>query len=542
MLQEGQQIGVYTLIRKLGIGGFGEVWLAERRTELVTTQVALKFSLDKNVDLDLVKNEALVWSKANGHPNVLPIIEANIYDGHVVIVSEFAPDGSLEDLLRKRTLLPVKSALELSIGVLSGLQFLHSKQIIHRDIKPANVLLQGETPRLTDFGVSRLAHGNTSISQTIAGTPKYMSPETFDGKRNAQTDIWSVGVMLYQMLSGKLPFPQEETTELLGAIVLKQPEALPDYIPQALKNIVEHSLAKNPFQRYQTADQMRQELFKVLTQLPDTSNEPTYKAQITASKPASPVTPFNLVNPTIPLQAVSNKESQQTLLQQPVQTQNKPSKLPMILGGLGVLAFLFVGVLGAGSYYLFRNYQGVSNSPTPNILPTPAKTPAQQQPTKTPQQPKTDGFIYDSTEELEQVIALMEQEVGGKLKLTKFNIYPTYVIAMGQDPNNVENYDEYTYRNGSVTSEPEKILIPHDKDPAKLFSTDEVDWKAIPNLVKTVREKAEDIEGAKDIYVFITRPLPFSKQIEISVSVSGTRKDVRLEADAKGKIKTLEVK
>lgn len=535
MLQEGQQIGVYTLIRKLGMGGFGEVWLAERRTELVTTQVALKFSLDKNVDLNLVKNEALVWSKANGHPNVLPIIEANIYDGHIVIVSEFAPDGSLEDLLIKRTLLPIKSAIELTMGVLSGLQFLHSKQITHRDIKPANVLLQGETPRLTDFGVSRLAQNNTSVSQTIAGTPKYMSPETFDGKRNAQTDIWSVGVMLYQMLSGKLPFPQEETTELLGAIVLKQPLPLPDFIPQHLKNIVERALAKNPFERYQTADQMRQELFRVLTQIPDTSNEPTYKAQITSSKVSPQITPYNPVNQTVPLQ--SALESQQTVVHQPFQPAKKPSKLPMILGGVGVLILLFVGVSSAGIYYLI-NTSNIIPTPTPSVIYTPTKTPSQQ----TPQPTQSAGLIYDSTEELEKVIAAMEKEVGGKLKLTDFNIYPTYVIAKGQDPNNAENYDKYTYRNGMVEKKPEKILISQEKDPAKLFSTDDVDWKTIPDLVKTIREKAKEIEGAKDIYVFISRRLPFSKQIEISISVSGTRKDVRLEADAKGKIKTLEVK
>jgi len=183
MLQEEQQIGGYTLIRKLGRGGFGEVWLAERRTELVTTRVALKFSLNQNVDLAIVKNEALVWVTASGHPNVLPIIEANIYDGHVVIVSEYAPDGSLEELLKKQTILPVRTSIELTMGVLSGLQFLHSKQIIHRDIKPANVLLQGETPRLSDFGVSRLAKDTASLSQNVAGTPSYMSPETFDGTR-----------------------------------------------------------------------------------------------------------------------------------------------------------------------------------------------------------------------------------------------------------------------------------------------------------------------------------------------------------------------
>ena len=527
MPQEDQQIGGYTLIRKLGRGGFGEVWLAERRTELVTTQVALKFSLNQNIDLEIVKNEALVWVKASGHPNVLPIIEANIYDGHVVIVSEYAPDGSLEELLKKLTLLPTRTAIELTMGVLSGLQFLHSKQIIHRDIKPANVLLQGETPRLSDFGVSRLAKNTASLSQNVAGTPSYMSPETFDGKRNAQTDIWAVGVMLYQMLTGKLPFPQEETTELLGAIIMKEPQPLPDFVPQSLKNIVGRALAKNTSERYQTAEQMRQDLFQVFAQTPDNSNAPTYQAQVTTPQNAPEVTPFHLVNQTLPL----NPPSQITAIQpKPVK---KSSNLLIILGGVFALVLLLIGAAGTGVYYLVKS---IRVSPTPSY--TPIRTPWQT-PTVTPT-PKVE-ILYDSNESIQKVIALMEEKARGKLKLVDFNIGPDYVFSLMQDPNIAENYDRYTYRNGAIQKTIEKVLPPSEKNPAALFSTVDVNWEAIPNLVKAAKEKAADLEGAKTPIVHISRWIPFSKEIKIRVSISGTRKNLDLEADAKGKIKKLEI-
>jgi eukaryotic-like serine/threonine-protein kinase len=95
MFRPEQQIGNYFLIKRLGRGGFGEVWLAERRTKFVTTKVAVKLPLDEQVNHEVIKQEAELWERASGHPNVLPIIEADEYDGQVVIVSEFAPEGSL---------------------------------------------------------------------------------------------------------------------------------------------------------------------------------------------------------------------------------------------------------------------------------------------------------------------------------------------------------------------------------------------------------------------------------------------------------------
>ena len=219
MFHEGQQIGLYTLIRKLGRGGFGEVWLAERKSKFVTTKVAVKLPLDEQVDVETIKQEAELWEQASGHPNVLPIIEADIHDGQILIVSEFAPDGSLADSLKQNGKMSVEKATETTIKILDGLEFLHSRRIIHRDLKPANILLQGNTPRLADFGISRaLRTTASSQTQNISGTFAYMPPEAFDGRRNEQTDIWAVGVNLYQFLTGRLPYPQVEASTLIAAI------------------------------------------------------------------------------------------------------------------------------------------------------------------------------------------------------------------------------------------------------------------------------------------------------------------------------------
>ncbi len=211
--------------------------------------------------MEFIRQEANVWARASGHPNVLPIIEANVYDNRVVIASEFAPDGSLEIRINKnggRTV-SIESAVEIVIGILSGLEHLHSRNIIHRDVKPANIIFQGETPRLTDFGVSRVLK-SSGQSTTSAGTPIYMAPEAFDGKRSVQTDIWSVGIIFYELLSGKLPFVFDDLTSLWKAVALNDFDSLPNDVPERLHVIVMKALQRDTALRYRSAAEMRADL------------------------------------------------------------------------------------------------------------------------------------------------------------------------------------------------------------------------------------------------------------------------------------------
>jgi hypothetical protein len=259
MFSEDQQFGLYTLIKRLGKGAFGEVWLAQNRTDAAAIPVAIKFPKSEDIDWQAVVQEIGLWVLCGNHPNVLPLIEARNYNGQIAIISEYAPDGSLRDLIRNQSALPHKQTIEMMIGVLDGLAHLHSNGIIHRDLKPENILLQSNTPRLADFGISRVMTTN-SLSQTVSGTPFYMAPEAFKYKRNEQTDVWSIGVILYELLKGSLPFPQRDLPSLYEAILERGPEPLPASIPTRLHEIVLKALSRKTEARYQTAAEMLQAL------------------------------------------------------------------------------------------------------------------------------------------------------------------------------------------------------------------------------------------------------------------------------------------
>jgi serine/threonine protein kinase/WD40 repeat protein len=258
MARHGDIIGPYTLIEKLGRGGFGVVWLAEKRTALATRKVAIKMPNDDDVDLDAVRREAALWIEVSDHPNVLSFIDADIYGDQIVIVSEYAPDGSLATYLKRHggKMPSVAESVEMAIGILSGLSHLHSKRIIHRDLKPANILLHGRTPRLVDFGLARVMK-STSHSKTVSGTYSYMPPETFAGIRSEQTDIYSVGVILFEMIVGSLPYPQDNDAALIGAILHGNPEPLPDDLSKPLRAVIERAMEKDLNKRFKTALEMR---------------------------------------------------------------------------------------------------------------------------------------------------------------------------------------------------------------------------------------------------------------------------------------------
>lgn len=254
-------LGPYRLISELGSGAFGVVWLAEKRSALATTRVALKLPHSRNIDLEAFKQEAAIWIQASGHANVLPLIDADIYGEQAVIVSEYAPDGSLLRWLKAHggRAPSIEAACEMIDGVLAGLSHLHERRIIHRDLKPDNILLQGGTPRLTDFGISRLLM-MSSLSVTVSGTPAYMAPEAFRFKRNEQTDIWSAGIIFYQLLAGHLPYDPRDTDSLIDAITEQDPPPLPESVPAILREVVTKALQRDPARRYPAAALMRQDL------------------------------------------------------------------------------------------------------------------------------------------------------------------------------------------------------------------------------------------------------------------------------------------
>jgi serine/threonine protein kinase len=272
MLEEGDGIREYTLKQFLGQGSYGEVWLAEKRIELADEGIpfALKFLTDqsgKGINADSLRNEVRTWIKAGQHFNIVSVHDGFIYGRFLVIVSEYIDGGSLRDWLdsHNNRAPSLETAMEMVRGILNGLAHLHSRKIIHRDLKPENILLKDGIPKITDFGVSRVVE---TFSQSAAlrftrgaGSPLYMPPEAFNEVTPCpQLDVWSVGVMFYEMLSGEFPFNANGLYALFNEIASREPKPLPTHIPKEVRDVVLTSLMKDVSFRFHTAAVMGQAL------------------------------------------------------------------------------------------------------------------------------------------------------------------------------------------------------------------------------------------------------------------------------------------
>lgn len=270
MLKKDEQVGEYVLVEKLGSGGFGEVWKAEKRTVLSVSQFAIKFFRtddDKEIDLDTVRREVEIWQRLSGLPHIISVIEGNKFEDYVYIVSEFADGGSLDKWIRAHGGQANSHGEAMAIvgQILQGLESMHGEGFVHRDLKPANILVKRNLLYLADFGISRQMKTHSKTSGT-AGTYDYMPPEAFDGQPvvSIHTDIWAAGVLLQKLLTGAMPFPQTDIPSLMGAIIMREPEPMPS-VPYGLQEVVKKALQKDRRDRFQSAREMRDALSTALT-------------------------------------------------------------------------------------------------------------------------------------------------------------------------------------------------------------------------------------------------------------------------------------
>lgn len=267
LLAEGRLLANrYRIGDVLGLGGMGMVYKA--RDETLNVDVALKVlrdDRDSGADqrtLDRFHQE-LVLARQVSHRNVVRIHDLG-RDGEVYFLTMDLVEGrSLKDIIDEREKLPVARALDITRQLALGLAAAHDTGVVHRDLKPANILIdENNTPYITDFGVARSAT-SSALTQTghIVGTPDYLSPEQArGGDLDGRSDIYSLGLILYEMLSGELPFSGETYQEILAQRAMGKPRELSVQVPPAVKRIIEHCLARNPEDRYDSAMQLAEDL------------------------------------------------------------------------------------------------------------------------------------------------------------------------------------------------------------------------------------------------------------------------------------------
>ena len=248
----------YELIRKIGTGGMADVWLAEDQE--LDRKVAIKILHDRFAqDTEFVERFRREAQSAAGlqHPNVVSIFDRGELDGTYFIAMEYVEGPQLKELVKGG--MGAKDAVDFVRQILNAARFAHRKGIVHRDLKPQNVLIDGEgRARVADFGIARGESSDITGTGSVMGTAQYLSPEQAQGKPTTpRSDIYSIGVILYEALTGRVPFQADSAV----AVALKQvseaprrPSAINPNVPPALDAVVMRALAKEPDARFKDAD------------------------------------------------------------------------------------------------------------------------------------------------------------------------------------------------------------------------------------------------------------------------------------------------
>jgi eukaryotic-like serine/threonine-protein kinase len=262
-----QKIGRYEITGELGKGAMGQVYKAVDPN--IGREVALKtmrmdvHGMENEEMLKRFKNEARAAGVLN-HPNIVTIYDAGDVDGLFYIAMEFVDGEMLHSQMAEQRQLPADRVVQISRDICAGLDYAHSKGVIHRDVKPANMMItQTGVTKIMDFGIAKAGGGMTSTGQVL-GTPNYMSPEQVKGKElDGRSDLFSFGVMLYEMVTGEKPFAGQNVTTIIYKVVNENPvppRELDVTIHPGLSAVIEKSLQKDPAMRYQTGAELVRDL------------------------------------------------------------------------------------------------------------------------------------------------------------------------------------------------------------------------------------------------------------------------------------------
>ena len=403
----GRSIGSYRVIKPLGKGGMGAVYMAEH--PVIGSKVAIKFlhpqyATDKKI-VDRFFNEARAVNVI-GHDNILKIIDLNVTDDNRhYFIMEFLHGKALQDLVKPDVPMPLEVAGPVLLQVCEALQAAHDHKIIHRDLKPDNVYLivhkgKKNFVKVVDFGIAKLTDDqgqSTGKTQTgmVMGTPAYMSPEQAGGmttRIDARSDVYSLGAMMYQMATGKLPFPGTSFGEVLIGHLQIPPtpprEHVPE-IPEAYEKVILKCLEKQQENRYQSMQELHDAILGVMEQLgisrelpaadaaeaaPSSGGTKTNSSPGGATKtPAKPAP-----KPALPKKQVSQPTRATPQPQQAftvAQMGPPPKSRTGLFIGLGVGAFL---IIGGGVFFIMQQQQAENRRATEEAAHLAAKRMAEE--------------------------------------------------------------------------------------------------------------------------------------------------------------------
>lgn len=307
MIEIGKKLsGRYLIIGNIGSGGMANVFLAQDL--ILDREVAIKIlRFDFQNDQDAIRRfqrEALASTELV-HPNIVTVYDVGEEDGMQYLVMEYVKGMDLKQYIKKNYPIPYLTVVEIMQQILSAIALAHQHRIIHRDLKPQNILINEDgVVKIADFGIA-IALTETSITQTntMLGSVHYLSPEQARGSMATnQSDIYAIGIILYEMLTGRVPFDGESAVTIALKHFQEEMPAIRTFdhnLPQSLENVVLHATAKNPADRYKTADEMREDLATVLN--PERLNEPRWQphAMDDATKALTPI-PEELITQTPP--------------------------------------------------------------------------------------------------------------------------------------------------------------------------------------------------------------------------------------------------
>lgn len=523
MIEIGKKLnGRYKIIGNIGSGGMANVFLAHDL--ILDREVAVKvlrfdFQNDKNA-IRRFQREALAATELV-HPNIVTVYDVGEEDGMQFLVMEYVKGMDLKRYIQTHYPVPYLQIVDIVQQILSAVALAHQHRIIHRDLKPQNILINEEgVVKITDFGIA-IALSETSITQTnsMLGSVHYLSPEQARGSMATnQSDIYAIGIILYEMLTGKVPFDGESAVTIALKHFQDEIPSIRIYdknVPQSLENVVLKATAKEQADRYKTADEMREDLSTALS--PERLNEPRWEphALNDETRALTPITDEIIAEqPAEP--AVTEPEVEETADQKQEKPKKKRKKWWLILPILVIAALLVIG-----GYFVFGGGRGD------------VEIPKVSGDTETVAREKLEAAglkVADETEE----IADDEIEEGNVVKTdpqegteVKKNSEITLYISSGTEKITLKNYEEKNFED--VKAELIKLGFSEDQIKEETKSSDAIGEGLIisqsPDVGEKVSPKEDDIT-----FVVSTGPESFAMEDYYGQRIE----DVRAALTSKG--------